>query len=75
MQLDSIQRRVWFKNLYEFLNENVLNHRFFTGVYTFLVEQNKKTVIDAMNGLYKRSEATSVSTLDFSTLYTRFQHG
>ena len=75
MQLDSIQRHVWFKNLYEFLNENVLNHRFFTGVYTFLVEQNKKTVIDAMNGLYKRSEATSVSTLDFSTLYTRFQHG
>ena len=75
MELDSIQRRVWFKNLYEFLNQNVLNHRFFTGVYTFLVEQNKKTVIDAMNGLYKRSEATSVSTLDFSTLYTRFQHG
>ena len=75
MQLDSIQRRVWFKNLYEVLNQNVLNHRFFTGVYTFLVEQNKKTVIDAMNGLYKRSEATSVSTLDFSTLYTRFQHG
>ena len=75
MQLDSIQRRVWFKNLYEFLNQNVLNHRFFTGVYTFLVEQNKKTVTDAMNGLYKRSEATSVSTLDFSTLYTRFQHG
>ena len=75
MQLDSIQRRVWFKNIYEFLNQNVLNHRFFTGVYTFLVEQNKKTVIDAMNGLYKRSEATSVSTLDFSTLYTRFQHG
>ena len=75
MELDSIQRRVWFKNLYEFLNQNVLNHRFFTGVYTFLVEQNKKTVTDAMNGLYKRSEATSVSTLDFSTLYTRFQHG
>ena len=75
MELDSIQRRVWFKNLYEFLNQNVLNHRFFTGVYTFLVEQNKKTVTDAMNGLYKRIEATSVSTLDFSTLYTRFQHG
>ena len=48
--------------------------RFFTGVNTFWVVQNNKLVIDAMNGLNKRRKATSVSTFDFSTLYTKFPH-
>ena len=48
--------------------------RFFTGANTFWVVQNNKPVIDAMNGLNKRRKATSVSTFDFSTLYTKLPH-
>ena len=47
---------------------------FFTGVNTFWVVQNNKPVIDAMNGLIKRRKATSVSTFDFPTLYTKLPH-
>ena len=45
--------------------------RFFIGVTTFWVVQNNKPVIDAMNGFNKRRKATSVSTFNFSTLYTK----
>ena len=48
--------------------------RFFTGVNTFWVVQNNKPVTDAMNGLNKRRKATSVSTFDFSTFYTKLPH-
>ena len=48
--------------------------KFFTGVNTFWVVLNNKPVIDAMNGLNKRRKATSVSTFDFSTLYTKLSH-
>ena len=47
---------------------------FFTGVNTFWVVQNKKPVTDAMNGLNKQRKATSVSTFDFSILYTKLPH-
>ena len=36
--------------------------------------QNNKPVIDAMNGLNKRRKTTSVSTFDFSNLYTKLPH-
>ena len=48
--------------------------RFFTGVNTFWVVQNNKPLIDAMNVLNKLRKATSVSTFDFSTLYTKLPH-
>ena len=48
--------------------------RFLTGVNTFWVVQNNKPVIDAMNGLNKRRKTTSVSTFDFSNLYTKLPH-
>ena len=48
--------------------------RFFTGVNTFWVVQNNKPVTDAMNGLNKQRKATSVSTFDFSTFYTKLPH-
>ena len=48
--------------------------RFFTRVNTFWVVQNNKPVIDAMNRLNKRRKVTSVSTFDFSTLYTKLPH-
>ena len=48
--------------------------RFFTGVHIFWVVQNNKPVTDVMNGLNKRRKATSVSTFDVSTLYTKLPH-
>ena len=51
--------------------------RIFTGVNTFWVVQNNKPVTDAnlgLIGLNKRRKATSVSTFDFSTLYTKLPH-
>ena len=48
--------------------------RFFTGVNTFWVVHNNKPVIDAINGLSKRTKATSVSAFDFSTLHTKLSH-
>ena len=48
--------------------------RFFTGVNTFWIVQNNKPVIDAMSGLNKRRKAISVSTFDFSSLYTKLPH-
>ena len=50
---------------------------FFTGINTFWVVQNNKPVIDVMNvmnGLNKQRKATSVSTFDFSMLYTKLPH-
>ena len=41
---------------------------------TFWVVQNNKPVIDAMNELNKRRKVTSVSTFDFSNLYTELPH-
>ena len=48
--------------------------RYFTVVNPFWVVQNNKPVIDEMKGLSKRRKATSVSTFDFSTLYTKLPH-
>ena len=50
---------------------------FFTGINTFWVVQNNKPVIDVMNvmnGFNKQRKATSVSTFDFSMLYTKLPH-
>ena len=46
---------------------------FFTRVNTFSVVQNNKPVTDAINKLSKRNKAKSISTFDFSTLYTYLQ--
>ena len=48
--------------------------RIFTSVNTFWLAQNNKPVIDAMNGLNKQRKATSVSTFDFCTMYTKLPH-
>ena len=62
--------RLFFRQIQEY-NENC---RFFTGVNTLWVVQNNKPVIDAMNELNKRRKVTSVSTFDFSNLYTELPH-
>ena len=48
--------------------------RYFSGVNTFWVVQNNKPVVDAMLKLNKRNKAKSISTFDFSTLYTKLPH-
>ena len=52
------------------------NHksRFFTGVNSFWVVQSNKPVFTAINKLNKRNKAISISTFDFSTLYTKLPH-
>ena len=40
----------------------------------FWVVQNNKPVINSINELNKRRKATSVSTFEFSTLYTKLPH-
>ena len=52
----------------------MISVEFFTGVNTFWVVQNNKPVIDTMNGINKQRKATSVSTFDFSTLYTKLPY-
>ena len=47
---------------------------FFSGVKTFWTVQNNKQVIDSIAKLSKRNKALSVSTFDFSTLYTKIPH-
>ena len=48
--------------------------RFFTGVNTFWVVQSNKPVTVAINKLNTRNRAKSISTFDFSTLYTKLPH-
>ena len=48
--------------------------RFFTGVNNFWVVQNNKPVIDALKKLNFRNRAKSITTFDFSTLYTKLPH-
>ena len=48
--------------------------RYFSGVNNFWVVQNNKPVIDAMTKLNSRKRAKSISTFDFSTLYTKLPH-
>ena len=48
--------------------------RYFSGVKNFWVVQNNRPVIDAMTKLNARKKAKSISTFDFSTLYTKLPH-
>ena len=49
-------------------------NRFFTGIKTFWVKQNNKPVIDVINKLNQCSQATPISSFDFSTLYIKVSH-
>ena len=50
------------------------NPGFFTGVNSFWVVENNKPVINSMSKLNRCKKASSVSTFDFSTLYTKLPH-
>ena len=48
--------------------------RFFSGVDTFWAVQNNKPITDAINKLNERNKANSISSFDFSKLYTKLRH-
>ena len=51
-----------------------LKGRFFSGVKHFWVIQDKQPVIKSIKNINKRRCAKSISTYDFSTLYTKIPH-
>ena len=62
--------RLFYKQIENYENKC----RFFTGVNTFWVIQNNSPIIDAMKKLNTRNKARSITTFDFSTLYTKLPH-
>ena len=47
---------------------------FYSGVKTFWVIQNNEPVVESINRLNKKRKAKTISTFDFSTLYTKIPH-
>ena len=47
---------------------------YFSGVKSFWVVQNNQPVIDAIHKINNRNKTSSISTFDFSTLYTKIPH-
>ena len=58
--------RLFYRQIESYNNKS----RYFTGVNSFWVVQSNKPVFEAINRLNKRKKAKSISTFDFSTLYT-----
>ena len=48
--------------------------KFYSGLNTFWIIQNNNAVLQTVKNLNKRNAAKSVSTYDFSTLYTKIPH-
>ena len=62
------------KKFYEQIeNYNKVRH-YYSGVKTFWCVQNKDPILDSITSLNERKRAKSVSTFDFSTLYTKIPH-
>ena len=63
-----------FKIFFKLIEKYNKISSFFSGVNTFWVIQNNSPVINSVNQLNKRSAAKSITTFDFSTLYTKIPH-
>ena len=63
-----------FKVFQRQINNFHLKGRFFSGVKSFWVIQDKQPVLKSINNINKRRCAKSISTFDFSTLYTKLPH-
>ena len=63
-----------FKLLYKSVEKYHSKSKTYSGINSFWVIQNNKPVIDTLNKLSNRKAAKSVSTYDFSTLYTNIPH-
>ena len=63
-----------FKLFYQLISAYHEKSRFFSGINSFWVIQNNEPVINSIKKMNKRSSARSISTFDFSTLYTKIPH-
>ena len=63
-----------FKMFYRQIDTYNRKARFFSGVNTFWVIQNNRPVTDAIKNINNRKAAKSITTFDFSTLYTKIPH-
>ena len=63
-----------FKLFYNQIETYNNKSHFYSGVKTFWVVQNNKPVINSINKLSSKKRGKSMSTFDFSTLYTKIPH-
>ena len=63
-----------FKLFYRKVERYYTKSRIWSGLKQFWVIQNNKPVIDDINKISRRKAAKTVSTFDFSTLYTKIPH-
>ena len=63
-----------FKLIYTQVENFHKKAKFLSNYNKFWVLQNSNPVIDTMNRINKRKRAKSISTYDFSTLYTKLPH-
>ena len=63
-----------FKQFYYQIEQYNKKSFFYSGVKTFWVIQNNQPVIDSINRINSKRQAKSISTFDFSTLYTKIPH-
>jgi len=63
-----------FKMFYKKIEAYNDKSRFFSGVNTFWVVQSNKAVTKNLRNLNRYGKAKSISTFDFSTLYTKIPH-
>ena len=63
-----------FKLFYKQIEGSNNKSYFYSSVETFYVTQNNEEVIKSINKLNRRNSVKSMSTFDFSTLYTKIPH-
>ena len=63
-----------FRLFYRQIETYNAKSKFYSSVKTFWVIQNNEDVIKSINKLNTRNNANSISTFDFSTLYTKIPH-
>ena len=63
-----------FKLIYSQVEKFHKNAKFLSNYNKFWVLQNSNPVLDSLNRINKKQNAKSISTFDFSTLYTKLPH-
>ena len=63
-----------FRLLYKKVEKYNQKGKVWSGVNKFWIIQNTKPIIQSINNLNRRNAAKSLSTFDFSTLYTKIPH-
>jgi hypothetical protein len=63
-----------FKLIYNQVDKFHKNAKFLSNYNKFWVLQNSNPVLDSLNHINKKQKAKSISTFDFSTLYTKLPH-